>query len=102
MPRQKQQGQILNAAHEYIQQYAPELQDTPLVLRVLDGPANAPHFSATAEKCGAHVCPYGVSPEIAACGKCPISECSLRCSVRLLLDRSGAVIQVLRGSTHWS
>jgi hypothetical protein len=27
--------------------------------------------------------------------------CPLRCSVRLLLDRRGAVIQVIRSEVHW-
>src|SRR5690348_11651047 len=103
MPRRKSSEQILSAAHAYIQACAPELQEVPIMVRMLDGPPDAPHFSVSVEKCSAlGNCPYSVSPEVAACGKCPIAACQLRCSMRLLLDRSGTVVQVLRGNTHWS
>jgi hypothetical protein len=103
MPRRTSQEQIQSAARGYIQACAPELREAPIVVRMLDGPPDAPHFSASVEQCGASGdCPHGIAPEVAACGKCPIAACRLRCSMRLLLDRSGTVVQVLRGNTHWS
>lgn len=102
MPRRKQPREILTAAHDYLHQHAPELEEIPLVVRALDGPADAPRFSATAETCSIHVCPYGVDAEVAARGECSVPDCAQRCSVRLLLDDTGTVIQVLRGGTHWT
>jgi hypothetical protein len=47
-------------------------------------------------------CPNGVSALVAESGLCTVRDCPLRCGVRLLLDRRGAVMQATRSGVHWN
>jgi hypothetical protein len=102
MARHKRQNPLLKVARQYLDLYMPELHDAPLRLRALDGPAGSPRYSVTAEACLSGGCPHGVPVAVAAAGHCPVHDCSLRCSVRLLLDRGGRVVQITRSGVHWN
>jgi hypothetical protein len=101
MARLKRVNPMLSVAQKYVNQHVPELKDVPLHGRSLDGPPDAPRYTVTAEECRADTCPYGVSHETAAAGKCPILECQLRHSLRLLLDQQGEVVEDMRSGIHW-
>jgi hypothetical protein len=102
MGRKRRIHPLLIAARAYMNRHAPELKTAPLRLRMLDGPPGSPRCAVTAEACLAGVCPYGVSAGVAASGQCLVRDCPLRCSVRLLLDRRGVVVQATRSGIHWS
>jgi hypothetical protein len=93
---------IISAARSYICARAPALSEARIHLHRLDGPPEGPRYSADAERCCASACPYGVSADKAAAGRCGVFSCPLRRSIRLLLDRQGAVLQEQRGDIHWS
>jgi hypothetical protein len=101
MARKKRITPLLIAARTYVSQHVPELKAVPLQLRMLDGPPGSPSCAATAEACLADECPNGVSALAAKSGQCMVRDCPLRCSVRLLLDRRGAVVQATRSGVHW-
>ncbi len=98
----KEHAALIKMVRAYISKRAPELADAPIHLHRLDGPPGGPRYSASAELCCANVCPYGVSADAVAAGRCSIHTCSLRRSIRLLLDAQGAVLQEQRGDIHWS
>jgi hypothetical protein len=100
MARQKRQNRMLKVARQYVDRSMPELRDTELRLRMLDGPPGSPRYAAMAERCTA-ACPRGIPASAAAAGECPVRDCPLRDSVRLLLDRSGLVIQATRSGIRW-
>ena len=102
MTRKKRVNPLLIAARLYVSQHVPELKTAPLLLRLLDGPPGSPSYAVTAEACVAGGCPNGVSALIAESGQCGVRDCPLRCSVRLLLDRRGAVVQATRSGVHWN
>ena len=79
----------------------PELNGVPLHLHCLDGPPGSPRYAVTAEACLIGRCPRGIPAGVAAAGDCSVRMCPLRRSVRLLLDRHGTIIQVIRGKVHW-
>ncbi|HWQ11854.1 MAG TPA: hypothetical protein VNL77_03595 [Roseiflexaceae bacterium] len=101
MPRKKRQNPLVAVARAHLSQYVPELKDAPLRVRMLDGPPGSPRYAVTVESCPPGPCPHGMPPEVAAAGTCPIQDCPLRNSIRLLLDRSGAVVQITRNHMHW-
>jgi hypothetical protein len=92
---------MLKVARQYLDRSLPELRDTALQLRPLDGPAESPRYAVTAERCTASGCPHGISAATAAAGECPVRDCPLRDSVRLLLDRGGVVVQITRSGVRW-
>jgi hypothetical protein len=47
-------------------------------------------------------CPHDVPAALAQSDQCPVRDCSLRCSLRLLLDRRGTVLHVTRSGVHWN
>jgi len=102
MARKKRINPLLVFARTYVNQHVPELKTAPLQLRMLDGPPGSPSCAVTVEACLADDCPYGVPGLIAESGQCSVRDCPLRCSVRLLLDRRGAVMQDTRSGVHWS
>jgi hypothetical protein len=102
MARRKRQHPLLAVARTYLSQHMPDLRGAQLRIRALDGPPGSPRYAVTAELCGAGVCPHGVTPAVAAAGQCPVFDCPLRGSVRLLMDRRGTVIQTIRSGIHWS
>jgi hypothetical protein len=102
MARKKRTNPLLIVARTYVSQHVPELKAAPLQLRLLDGPPGSPSCAVTAEVCLAGDCPNGVSALVAASGQCTVRDCPLRCGVRLLLDRRGAVIQATRSGVHWN
>ena len=102
MARRKRQNPLLAVAKTFLSQHIPELRGARLAIRMLDGPPTSPRYAVTAELCTTHKCPYGVSEATAASGKCPVIDCPLRDSVRLLMDRRGTVVQTIRGGIHWS
>lgn len=102
MARKKRANPLLIVARTYISQHVPELKAAPLQLRMLDGPPESPSCAVSAEACLAGDCPNGVPAAIAQSGQCTVRDCPLRCGVRLLLDRRGAVIQITRSGVHWN
>jgi hypothetical protein len=100
MARQKRQNRMLKVARQYLDRSMPELHGTAIRLHTLDGPPGSPRYAAMAERCTA-ACPHGISESVAAAGECPVRDCPLRDSIRLLLDRSGAVIQATRSGIRW-
>ena len=102
MARQKRQNPVLIVAQVYLDQYMPDMGDAKLKLRTLDGPPDGPRYVVTAENCTASQCPHGVTPARAANGECPVVECPLRHSVRLLFSRRGAVMHTTVSDIHWS
>ncbi len=102
MARRKRPNPLLIAARTYISQHVPELKAAPLQLRMLDSPPASPSCAVTAEACLAGDCPNGISALVAESGQCTVRDCPLRCSVRLLLDRRGAVMQATRSGSHWN
>lgn len=101
MPRRKRQNPLLAVARAYISQHLPELKDAPLRIRMLDGPPGSPRYAVTIESCPPGPCPHGVAREKANAGMCEVRDCPIRDSVRLLLSRSGDVVQVTRSGMHW-
>jgi hypothetical protein len=101
MARRKRQNPLLIVARTYLNRHMPDMTDARLSVRMLDGPPDAPRYAVTAETCTARSCPYGVPPEVAANGQCPIADCPLRHSVRLLLNRRGTVMHSTVSDIHW-
>ena len=102
MARRKRQHPLLLVARTYLSQHMPDMIDARLNLRMLDGPPEAPRYAVTAETCTARACPHGIPLAVAAGGQCPIAECPLRQSVRLLLNRRGIVVHTTVSDIHWS
>jgi hypothetical protein len=101
MARPKRVNPLVPLVRAYIRKHAPELSGARLRLRQLDGPAGAPRYAASVETCAIESCPYKVEEAVAQEGKCPIHDCALRRSLRLLLDRKGNVIEAHDTNTHW-
>lgn len=93
---------MLVVARSYLSRHMPMMHGAKLKLRMLDGPPEAPRYVVTAETCLGCPCPHGVALDIAANGQCPIIECPLRQSVRLLLSRRGMVVHSTVSDIHWS
>ncbi|MEO7912309.1 MAG: hypothetical protein ABIV47_21905 [Roseiflexaceae bacterium] len=102
MTRKKRTNPLLIAARAYISLHAPELKAAPLQLRLLDGPPESPSCAVTAEACLAGDCPNGIAASVAQSGGCTVRDCPLRCSLRLLLNRRGLVMQATRSGIHWN
>jgi hypothetical protein len=102
MTRRKQLARLLNVAHHYVDQHLPELRHAPLAMRMLDGPPGSPRYAVTVAACRAQACPHGISALVAAAGQCHVTDCPLRHTARLLLDRQGNVIQATRSGIHWA
>lgn len=100
MSRHKRENPLLAVVQTYLNREVPELRDAPLQLRRLDGPPGSPCYAAIAETCDATVCPR--SNQATASSQCGVLDCPLRCSMRLLLDRRGGIIQVTRSGIHWN
>jgi hypothetical protein len=98
MARKKRTNPLLIAARTYVSLHLPELKAAPLQLRMLDGPPGAPSCAVTAEACLVGDCPQGVAAAVAERGECTVRDCPLRCSVHLLLNRHGMVIQATRSA----
>jgi hypothetical protein len=101
MARPKKRNPVLDQARQYVEEHAPELQDAQLSIRSLEGPPGSPRFAATVEACTAQECPYGIAKEVADANECPVHECQLRHSLRILLDREGNVVKELRSGIHY-
>ncbi|MBK9714008.1 MAG: hypothetical protein IPO81_22300 [Kouleothrix sp.] len=102
MARRKRQNPLLAVAQTYLNQNMPEMRNAVINLRMLDGPPGSPRFAATAELCTTNVCPHGVPIAISSAGHCPVIDCPLRHSVRLLLDRRGGVVETISSGIHWT
>lgn len=102
MARKKRVNPLLIVAHTYVSQHVPELKAAPMQLRMLDSPPGSPSCAVTAEVCLASDCPNGIPAAVAASGQCSVRDCPLRCSLRLLLDRRGVVMHVIRSGVHWN
>lgn len=101
MARRKRPNFALQMARQYLDRHMPELYGAPLHLRRLDGPPGAPRYAVSAEVCLVARCPRGFPSTIAEAGQCPVRDCPLRRSVRLLLDRYGGVMQATCSGVHW-
>ncbi len=90
---------MLAIAQEHLIQLDKDLSDEPLHLRMLDGPPGAPRYAVYVGVCEREgPCPYGVEH----ISPCPIIDCDLRHSLRMLLDREGKLVEVLRGGVRWT
>lgn len=90
---------MLQVAREHLTQLDADLRDEPIHLRMLDGPPGAPRYAVYVGACRREsVCPHGVSHV----KPCPVLDCELRHSLRLLLDREGKLIEVLRSGVRWN
>jgi hypothetical protein len=94
-------AQVAIAQH-YLCERMPAMARAHYTAHPLDGPPDGPRYAVTAELCRPEGCPYGVPGEQAARGCCPIRNCPGRCSVRLLIDRQGNVVQMTTSGLHWS
>lgn len=91
---------MLEVAHRYVCEHAPELADAKIVLHMLDGPAEAPRYAVSIYTClRTGPCPHHVS--VADQERCPVLDCVERQALRLLLSREGEVIEVIRDSIRW-
>jgi hypothetical protein len=102
MARPKKQNPILNLARRYLQDNLPELNDSLVQVRALEGPPGSPRFTASVELCTASECPHNVPKSVAEAGECPVHCCDLRHAVRLLLDRDGNIIKETHSGIHWN
>ncbi|HMQ30925.1 MAG TPA: hypothetical protein PKD53_09360 [Chloroflexaceae bacterium] len=90
---------MVKVAGDHLGELDSALRDEPIHLRMLDGPPGAPRYAVyvgTCERPGP--CPHGVE-EITPC---PVLNCALRHSLRMLLDRDGNLVEVLRGGVRWT
>lgn len=90
---------MLKVAREHLKQLDDALAQEPIKMRMLDGPVGAPRYAiyvGTCEREGP--CPHGVEQIT----PCPILNCELRHSLRLLLDREGNLVEVLRSGVRWT
>lgn len=92
---------LMSVVQNYINDYAPELAEEPISIHLLDGPPNAPRYAASAETCPAETCPCDIAPALAQAGQCPVLNCPLRCSLRLLLDRHDVLVSARRSGVRW-
>lgn len=102
MKRSNSKTICLNAARSYLLEHAPALRDACYTVQALDGPPDAPRTAVTAERCVVEQCPYGVTPQQVALGRCPIRTCPLRCTVRFLFDRDAHLVQITTSNLHWA
>jgi hypothetical protein len=90
---------MLKVARDHLKELDQALLDEPIHLRMLDGPPGAPRYAiyvGTCERQGP--CPHGVENVT----PCPILDCELRHSLRMLLDRDGNLVEVLRSGVRWT
>ena len=90
---------MLKVAREHLKHLDAELYDELIHLRMLDGPPGAPRYAVYVGACERDgPCPYSVEDVT----PCPILDCDLRHSLRLLLDRDGKLVEVLRSGVRWT
>jgi hypothetical protein len=90
---------MLQVAREHLAQLDADLRDEPIYLRMLDGPPGAPRYAVYVGACRREgACPHGVEDV----KPCPVLDCELRHSLRLLLDRDGQLVEVLRSGVRWN
>jgi hypothetical protein len=89
---------MLAIARAQLARFAPELRDEPIQLRHLDGPPDGPRYAVSVGICRrTEACPHG----IAAQQPCPVLNCEQRQSLRMLLDRNGEPLELLRNGVRW-
>ena len=101
MGRPKRKDPLVSIVRSYVQERYPALADARLSIRRLDGPAGGPRYAASLELCDAGRCPFQVAAADAAAGRCPHRDCRQREALRLLLDRSGKVLEERQNHLHW-
>jgi hypothetical protein len=90
---------MLGVARAHVARHAPELLDQPIQLQQLDGPPGSPRYAVSVGACLREgPCPHGVADG----APCPIRDCTLRHSLRMLLDRDGNVVELLRDGLRWN
>lgn len=102
MPRKKRQHPLVKVARVYLAERLPFLKDAPLRIHMLDGPPGSPRYSVSVERCRPVACPHDIPPEDSANGRCPIIDCPVRHSLRLLFDRNGQLMNASESGIHWS
>ncbi|HEU4325156.1 MAG TPA: hypothetical protein VFS21_18590 [Roseiflexaceae bacterium] len=100
-PKKQPDPRPIDAAQHYLSEHAPDLGALPLHIQALDGPPDAPRYMITGEHCGVVACPHGITPEAAAQGLCPVTNCPLRQSVCLLIDQQYQVLKASRSGIKW-
>ena len=89
---------MIRVARGHLSAIEPGLKDAPLQLRMLDGPPGAPRYAVSISRCLRQgPCPYGVEPGQA----CTVHDCELREALRMLLNREGEVVEVIRDGVRW-
>jgi hypothetical protein len=90
---------MLQVAREHLRELDEGLHEEPIHLRMLDGPPGAPRYAVYIGACEREgPCPYGVADQ----NPCPVLDCQLRHSLRMLLDREGKLVEVLRSGVRWT
>ena len=90
---------MIKVARDHLSQLDTALRDEPIHLRMLDGPPGAPRYAVYVGVCERQgPCPYSAETQ----KPCPILDCELRHSLRLLLDREGKLGEVLRSGVRWT
>lgn len=90
---------MLQVAREHLRELDEELHEEPIHLRMLDGPPGAPRYAVYIGACEREgPCPYGVAEQ----NPCPVLDCQQRHSLRMLLDREGKLVEVLRSGVRWT
>jgi hypothetical protein len=90
---------MLRVAREHVRRLNMGLDEEPIHLRMLDGPPGAPRYAVYVGACMSEGgCPHGISDRTT----CPVLECKLRHSLRMLLDRDGNLVELLRGGVRWT
>lgn len=90
---------MIQVAREHLARLDAELRDEPIHLRALDGPPGAPRYAVYVGLCARQgPCPHGVEE----LNPCPVLDCELRHSLRMLLDREGNLVEVLRSGVRWT
>jgi hypothetical protein len=101
MGRPKRSNPLVPIVRAYVQANYPALAEARLTMRRLDGPPAAPSYAASLEVCDTIKCPFHVSPADARAGRCAVPSCTLRTTLRLLLDGKGNVLEEITSHTHW-
>jgi hypothetical protein len=89
---------MLRVARDHLSAIEPGLEDAPLRLHTLDGPPGSPRYAVSVSRCRRQgPCPYDVVDE----QLCSVHECAQREALRMLLNRDGEVVEIIRDGLRW-
>lgn len=89
---------MIRVARGHLSLIEPGLKDAPLQLHMLDGPPGAPRYAVSVSRCRRQgPCPHGTLDG----QPCTVRECALREALRMLLNRDGELVEVIRDGLRW-